>query len=114
MALAKSENKLAVLDIGAEWCGACDELDRTTFSDKDVISLQDRCIFIRVDVDKDEKAVDKFFSEEIKLQGITLGKSSKPIYLPKVIITDPLGKELRRTDFVSAEDLVKSIKAERP
>jgi thiol:disulfide interchange protein len=114
MALAKSENKLAVLDYGADWCGACKEQDETTFSDSDVVALQDRCVFIKVDADREQKAVDAYFGEDVKLFGFTITKRPKLLSLPKVIITDSKGDVILRTDFISAGDLVRTVKAAKP
>ena len=34
---SKSENKIIMMDIYTDWCGACKEMDKTTFKNKSVI-----------------------------------------------------------------------------
>jgi uncharacterized protein YyaL (SSP411 family) len=36
---AKAENKLMLIDIYTEWCGWCKQMDKTTYSNADVIKL---------------------------------------------------------------------------
>jgi thiol:disulfide interchange protein len=47
---ARRRSKVALVDIGAEWCAVCQVLDRTVFADPRILSLLDKLAFIRVDV----------------------------------------------------------------
>jgi uncharacterized protein len=52
-ARAARENKPVLLSIGAAWCGACHEMDRTTYADPLVDALvRDGFVPIRVDTDR--------------------------------------------------------------
>jgi len=52
-ALAARERKPVLLSITAAWCGACHEMDRTTYADPRVDALiRDRFIPVRVDTDR--------------------------------------------------------------
>ena len=52
MAKAKAENKPIVLDLFAEWCAPCRQLERVTFPAPAVKALLERTIFLRIDTDK--------------------------------------------------------------
>ncbi len=49
---AKAENKPIVLDLFAEWCAPCRQLERVTFPAPAVKALLERTIFLRIDTDK--------------------------------------------------------------
>jgi|GEM_PF-6470346 hypothetical protein len=49
MAIAKAENKLAIVDFRKLDCPACDLLDENTFGNKSVIVMQDRYILLNPD-----------------------------------------------------------------
>ena len=49
-ALAREQNKIILLDIGTEWCGACQMMDWFTYTDPDVIDLMKRH-FVAIQVD---------------------------------------------------------------
>src|SRR3954466_6690988 len=52
-ARAAREGKPVLLSITAAWCGACHEMDRTTYADPAVAALvRDRFIPVRVDTDR--------------------------------------------------------------
>ena len=52
-ARAARERKPVLLSITAEWCGACHEMDRTTYADSRVAALvRDRFLPVRVDADR--------------------------------------------------------------
>ena len=53
LARAKAENKPIVLDLYAEWCAPCRQLERLTFPDPRVKALLEQTIFLRIDTDKD-------------------------------------------------------------
>lgn len=53
LAAAAVENKPIVLDLSAEWCAPCRQLERLTFPDPGVKALLDQTIFLRIDTDKD-------------------------------------------------------------
>ena len=52
LAKAKTENKPIVLDLNAEWCAPCRQLERLTFPDPKVKALLEQTIFLRIDTDK--------------------------------------------------------------
>ncbi len=52
-ARARREQKPVLLSIAAAWCGACHEMDRTTYADGDVAAaIRDRFVAVRVDADR--------------------------------------------------------------
>ncbi len=58
---AAEEGKLILLDISAVWCHWCHVMDSTTYEDERVIKLlNDNCLCVRVDVDKEPEIVDRY------------------------------------------------------
>jgi thiol:disulfide interchange protein len=52
LAKAKAENKLLVLDFGAEWCLPCRRMEKTTLVDRRVVELLKQVVFVRLDTDQ--------------------------------------------------------------
>jgi thiol:disulfide interchange protein DsbD len=50
IAQARTSGTPYVIDFGADWCGACGELDRETFTDARVVAEADRFVTIHVDM----------------------------------------------------------------
>ena len=87
---AKSQNKPVIIDFSADWCLACTELDKLTYSDKSVIEKSKGFVLIKVDASK--------ITDEIK----TLQKRYEVVGLPTVIFIDGSGvvkKDLTLTGF---------------
>ncbi len=99
-ARAEREGRPLLVDFTAAWCGACKELDKHTFSAKDVNAEASRFVAVKVDatVDDDPKVVATL--ERFGVKG-----------LPTVVVFDSSGKEaLRYTDFVPPEQFLSDIK----
>lgn len=51
-ALARQENKLVLLDIGADWCQFCKKMEAVTYQDPEVVKIiNDNYIAIKADIE---------------------------------------------------------------
>ena len=58
---AKASEKLIMIDFKAEWCGPCKMLDRTTWSDDEVIgSVKEKAVAVKIDVDQHGDLASKY------------------------------------------------------
>jgi thiol:disulfide interchange protein DsbD len=82
LAKAKAEHKLVLVDIYAEWCAQCKELDEQTWPDASVKQwMSQNAVAIRIDTDAKRKDL----AARLQIRSY-----------PTVILLDAEGKELRR------------------
>lgn len=87
-----TKDKPTLIDFTADWCAACKELEKYTYTDTKVIELSRKFNNIRVDLTKENKEI----SDKFKILG-----------LPVVAFFDKNGNEiqnLRVTGFVKPEE----------
>jgi thiol:disulfide interchange protein DsbD len=98
---ALANHQPMIVDFGATWCGACNELATRTFSDQHVRDEAGRFVAVRVDAtDEDNETVNK-----IKSKYHVVG-------LPTVVVLDSRGAEqIRFNEFVEADRFLTAIKA---
>lgn len=104
VARARSEGKPVLIDAYADWCVACKELDRFTYSDSVVLDRLSDFVAIKLDLTSPTPAVQQL----IRKYGI--------VGLPTVIIIDSRGTELRDRrilGFVPPEELVRKLEGVR-
>jgi len=82
--LAVQQNKKLMIDTYAEWCVACKELDKLTFSDPEVQMVLQNYVLVKLDFTKRNE------------KNKALSKSLGIIGMPTIIFLDPDGKELKR------------------
>jgi thiol:disulfide interchange protein DsbD len=97
---AKTNHQPMIVDFGASWCGACNELATHTFADSQVLDEAGRFVAVRVDAtDEDNEQVNK-----IKDKYHVVG-------LPTVVVLDSTGAEkVRFNEFVPPERFLTAIK----
>ncbi len=96
---AKREKRPFMVDFTADWCGACKEFTKHTFSDPRVMEKTGSFVAVKFDATNDEDPQ----VEEVK-------KKYNVVGLPTVVIYDSTGKERTRfTEFVPAEKFLKAI-----
>ena len=79
---AKAGGKLVVVDVGAEWCAECKELDEKTWPDPGIAAwISGHAVAVRLDTDK----VRKDLARPLRILGY-----------PTVLVLDADGRELRR------------------
>jgi thioredoxin:protein disulfide reductase len=99
--LAKTEKRPLIIDFTAEWCAACKELAKETFSDPRVMEKAVAAKFVAVKVDATN-------DEDPQVDAVK-GKY-KVVGLPTVVIYDSTGKERKRfNEFVGPEPFLKAI-----
>jgi thiol:disulfide interchange protein DsbD len=82
LAKAKTEQKLVLVDIYADWCAQCKELDEKTWPDVEVKSwIQKNAVAIRIDTDARRKDL----ASKLQIRSY-----------PTVVLLDAEGRELRR------------------
>ena len=94
-ALAETEKRPMMIDFTAEWCGACKEIAKETFSDPRVQqkALTAKFVAVKVDATNDEDPQVDAVKGKYKVVG-----------LPTVVIYDSAGKERKRfNEFVGPE-----------
>jgi thioredoxin:protein disulfide reductase len=94
----KSKDTPIMIDFYADWCAQCKELDKFTYTDKNVADLSKSFNNIKIDLTKENKAI----SDKYNIKG-----------LPVVIFMNAKGeeiKELRVTGFLKPEEFIKKMK----
>jgi thiol:disulfide interchange protein DsbD len=82
LARAKAEHKVVLVDIYAEWCAQCHELDEKTWPDPAVQKwIAENAIAVRIDTDKARPDL----AEKLKIRSY-----------PTVLVLDENGQELKR------------------
>jgi thiol:disulfide interchange protein DsbD len=102
MTQARAESKPMLIDFSAEWCVACKELERFTFSDARVIELAQQFVSVRVDATDRTPEIDAL----MRRYGI-LG-------LPWVAFVRPDGTilpDLTVTGFIDADAMLERMQA---
>jgi len=98
LAAAKSQGKHLIIDFYADWCVACGELDKHTFSDPRVKQLvSDKFVALKVDGTEETEAV------------LALQQQYGVVGLPVVAVVAPDGTQLkdpRVTGFIKAEEML--------
>ncbi|OOF48878.1 protein-disulfide reductase DsbD [Rodentibacter trehalosifermentans] len=92
--LAKNPHRIALLDLYADWCVACKEFERYTFSDKNVQNAFENMLVLQVDMTKNS-AENKAIMERYQVLG-----------LPTILFLDRSGNEIsgsRITGFMEAD-----------
>lgn len=95
----KGKNTPVMIDFYADWCAQCKELDKFTYTDKDVADLSNSFVNIKIDLTKENKSI----SDKFNIKG-----------LPVVIFINAKGeeiKELRVTGFLKPEEFIKRMKS---
>jgi thiol:disulfide interchange protein DsbD len=99
--LASTSGKPILLDFGASWCGACEELNRYTFSDPRVVREGQRFVSVKVDLSPGKDSPEK--------QKLLASYGHRG--LPLVVLHDSEGKEAARvTQFVEADKFLALMK----
>jgi thiol:disulfide interchange protein DsbD len=101
-ARARQEGRPLLVDFGASWCAACEELDRHTFSDPRVVAEGQRFVPVRVDLSPGQDVA----------RGRALLARYEQRGLPLVVLHDSRGGEAARvTEFVEAERMLQLMRA---
>ena len=68
--IASNSNKIIMIDFMAEWCSPCQEMDKKTFSNTNIIKKSNEFIPVRIDVDKQQNIAEEYNGNARKYGGI--------------------------------------------
>jgi thiol:disulfide interchange protein DsbD len=96
--LAVQQNKKLMIDTYAEWCVACKELDKLTFSDSEVQMVLQNYVLVKLDFTKRNE------------KNKALSKSLGIIGMPTIIFLDSNGREIKRfSGFKNKKEFLKIV-----
>ena len=96
MDLARQDGKPLLLDFTASWCPACREMERRLWSRPDVVTLSDKFVCVKVDVDRSPELAQRYRTQA----------------LPTLVVSDPWGTEIaRRQGFGAPEEYLTLFRA---
>jgi thiol:disulfide interchange protein DsbD len=99
--LASTEHRPLIVDFGAQWCVACNELNTHTFSDAQVRAEAGRFVAVRVDATDDDDPQVNAVKGKYGVVG-----------LPTVVVFDSGGQERARfNEFVPADRFLETIRS---
>jgi thiol:disulfide interchange protein DsbD len=97
--IAQQDKRPLMVDFTADWCGACKEFAKHTFTDPRVMDKAVNFVALKFDATNDEDPQ----VEQVK-------KKYNVVGLPTVVIFDSTGKERTRfTEFVPADKFLKAM-----
>lgn len=92
---ASADGKPLIVDVYADWCAACVELDHKTYNRPEVISRLDNFVRLKLDFTRESDWV-RDMKRKYRIGG-----------MPTVILYDPAGTEVARfTGFKNGRDLI--------
>jgi thiol:disulfide interchange protein DsbD len=98
---AQAERKPMIVDFGAGWCAACNELKTRTFADAAVRSEAARFVAVAVDATDDDDPQTTRVKDRYGVVG-----------LPTVVLLDSTGHERRRfAEFVPPQEFLDALKS---
>jgi len=102
LAEARREGRPVVVDVAAEWCIPCKEMDATTFRDPEVRDEAERFVMVKLDMTLEGEENDRL-TELFLIRGV-----------PTTLFLDPAGEESeRKVGYVSAEEMVETMRRVR-
>lgn len=104
IAEGKQQNKIAMVDLFADWCGGCKELDSKTFSDPRVKDMLKEIVVARIDFTDTEAETPVKITARYGVKGLPC-----VLFLKADGSGDEISQTSRITGYIPADDFIKHL-----